>query len=649
MNQHRFLLCSFLAVIVSIGTCFNSRLKAEDAKELLMESKVTEVTLYRTQALVTRTIEIDGDPGAQEIVISDLPENIDPSSLFAEGGEGVEVRAVRYRARAVSESPREDVRQLEEEINSINERVAIIKKQTALLAKQSKYLDKLESFTPPTANFDLGRGVLNAETIEQLTNFSFTQRKELLDSEVAFSKEQAELQKQLNLANRKIREITNGSTNQERQAVLFTQKVAAGKQTIRVNYLTNSCGWSPTYTVRAETGADAVRLEYNGLIRQMSGEDWSNVKLTLSTASPALSAAGPGLAPFKLTLTPNAQLPSFQPPNSNLANAADPFSRPGGGMAPQQQAQSAVVMMGKPSALKELMKQQKMAIRGNRVAISNTDNLKTSWAINSAVNNFDCVAITSETPVGKFVDGVGQSDEPALNYEIAAPVSLQSRNSQQMVRVLATDLESEFYHVATPVLTSYVYRETEVSNDSQSDFLEGPLTVYLDGRFVGRSEIPTVARGQSFVVGLGADSQLRARRELADKSKKVNGGNRETKLEYKLTIENYKDAAAKIRLVDRMPVAEDDSNIRVTLADDAKEQLSKDGVYVRTLLPKGILRWDTEVAGRAIGEDSHEVEYSFTLEHDRQYIVSLPSNLQQQEIEYNELENSRRGGKRMRK
>ena len=383
MNQHRFLLCSFLAVIVSIGTCFNSRLKAEDAKELLMESKVTEVTLYRTQALVTRTIEIDGAPGAQEIVISDLPENIDPSSLFAEGGEGVEVRAVRYRARAVSESPREDVRQLEEEINSINERVAIIKKQTALLAKQSKYLDKLESFTPPTANFDLGRGVLNAETIEQLTNFSFTQRKELLDSEVAFSKEQAELQKQLNLANRKIREITNGSTNQERQAVLFTQKVAAGKQTIRVNYLTNSCGWSPTYTVRAETGADAVRLEYNGLIRQMSGEDWSNVKLTLSTASPALSAAGPGLAPFKLTLTPNAQLPSFQPPNSNLANAADPFSRPGGGMAPQQQAQSAVVMMGKPSALKELMKQQKMAIRGNRVAISNTDNLKTSWAINS--------------------------------------------------------------------------------------------------------------------------------------------------------------------------------------------------------------------------------------------------------------------------
>ena len=51
-----------------------------------------------------------------------------------------------------------------------------------------------------------------------------------------------------------------------------------------------------------------MRIEYNGLIQQMSGEDWSDVKLTLSTASPALSAAGPGLAPFRLTLVPGAPL-----------------------------------------------------------------------------------------------------------------------------------------------------------------------------------------------------------------------------------------------------------------------------------------------------------------------------------------------------
>ena len=637
MIRHRFYLCTliFSGLLIS-GSWFTNALRAENGSlERELESKVTEVTLYRTQALVTRTIEVDGENGALELVIGDLPENIDPSSLFAEGGDGIEVRAVRYRARAVGDSPREEVRVLQEEMETIQQKIQFNKKQIGLLAKHGKYLDKLEKFTAPSADFDLGRGVLNAETVEQITKFSFEQRSDILKSEVTLNTEMVELQKQLDLAQRKIREITNGSTNQERQALLFAQKTGDGKQTIRLNYLTHSCGWSPTYTVRAESAKDNVRIEYNGLIQQMSGEDWSNVKLTLSTASPALSAAGPGLAPFRLTLLPGpSQMGTF-------ANAA-----PTSVQAPQQQAQ--VMMMGKPSDLKELLKVQNRAINRNRIAYTNKDNLKTSWTINNVVNNRDCMTITSDTPPSAWDSDVSADggEEPALTYQIDAPVSLKSRSSQQMVRVLTTDLKSDFYHIATPVLTSYVYRETELSNDSPSDFLAGPLTVYLDGRFVGRSEIPTVARGQNFVVGLGADSQLRSRRELADKSNQINGGNRETKLEYKLVVENYKDAPAKIRVVDRMPIVNDDSNIRVTLSKGVEDQLSDDGVYVRTMYPKGILRWDTEVAARAIGESAHEVEYSFTLEYDRQYLVSLPQNFVEQENEYNDLENSRRGGKR---
>ena len=66
-------------------------------------------------------------------------------------------------------------------------------------------------------------------------------------------------------------------------------------------------------------------------------------------------------------------------------------------------------------------------------------------------------------------------------------------------------------------MDSYVYREAELANSSDKDLLAGPITVYLDGRFVGRGEIPTVARGQSFVVGFGADPQLRARRALCSR------------------------------------------------------------------------------------------------------------------------------------
>ena len=127
---------------------------------------------------------------------------------------------------------------------------------------------------------------------------------------------------------------------------------------------------------------------------------------------------------------------------------------------------------------------------------------------------------------------------------------------------MKTDLDSEFYHVATPVLTSYVFREAELLNDSGQDLLAGPITVYLDGRYVGRTEIPTVARGEVFVVGFGADPQLRARRELAEKSEGTQGGNRELSITYRLVVENFKQDAMAVRIFDRLPHSETEDRHR---------------------------------------------------------------------------------------
>ena len=47
-----------------------------------------------------------------------------PDSLFAEGSEGIDVRAVRFRSRAVSQEPREEVRTIDRDIEATNEKIA---------------------------------------------------------------------------------------------------------------------------------------------------------------------------------------------------------------------------------------------------------------------------------------------------------------------------------------------------------------------------------------------------------------------------------------------------------------------------------------------------------------------------------------------
>jgi hypothetical protein len=593
-----------------------------------VEGRVSAVTLYRGQAQVTRVVPVEGSAGRLEVVVSQLPEQIVPNSLFAEGGDELEIRAVRFRARAVGEEPREEVRKLDKEIQATQQQLDLTTKRQALLVKRTEFLSKLEGFVAPTAQSDLTKGVLDAEALERLTTFSFSQLETIASEEVELAKQARDLNKQLELLSRKRNEITAGASQTIREAVLFLQKKDEAPAEVRLSYLVNNCGWSPSYVMRAAADRKEVRVEYNALIQQLSGEDWNDVELTLSTASPSLSAAGPGLAPLHVMLATNQQAAAL-----DAANA--PVSRAAVAMPPLQEATKAQVQ-GRISGLRSQRQEFSQAI-GN--ANNYVDVNRFSWSLNDVAGNYQMLEFSCPLIVLKgetFDDGNG----PSLSYSLGNAVSLASRTDQQMIRIMHKPVASQFYHTAAPVLSPHVYREAELKNTTDHDLLAGPMTAYLDGRFVGQGELPTVARGERFVVGFGADPQLRARRELVDKKDSTQGGNRETRFDYRLVIENFGDKPAPVRVVDRLPHAEEGADIRVTFGKTS-DKLSDDPIYLREERPMGILRWDVEVAADAAGESARLITYDFGVEYDRKFVLSLPASKESQQQEFEQLQRDR--------
>ena len=94
-------------------------------------------------------IEID-----KELVVGDLPEQVVADSLFAEGGEGIEVRAVQFRSRAVGEEPRNEVRKVDEGIEQVNDKLLENTKAQERLTKQTAFLDQLDGFVAASAKSD---------------------------------------------------------------------------------------------------------------------------------------------------------------------------------------------------------------------------------------------------------------------------------------------------------------------------------------------------------------------------------------------------------------------------------------------------------------------------------------------------------------
>lgn len=628
------MLCrSHFAVVVcaisTLSSLTSTRLNAAEP----VAGRVTEVTLYRGQAQVTRTVPVEGAAGRLEIVVGNLPEQIVPDSLFAEGGDAVEVRAVRYRTEAVGEQPREEVRKLDDQILEVQKQIDLAQKRQALLTKRAEYLLKLEGFVAPTAHSDLSNGVLDAEALERLTTFAFTQHDAIAKEEVELANQLRELNEQLELLKRKRDEITAGASKTLREAVIYAQKNGEGSTEIRLNYLVGNCGWSPSYTMRSEGDRKQVRVEYNALIHQLTGEDWNDVQLMLSTASPALSAAGPGLAPFHVTLSADPGQQQFE------ANA--PAQQAAGGKLPALNYGRGLSKSQVVDQLAELQSQRTEFGAAVNNAVNFADVNRLSWDLNvygCAVQQLELNGDATTISVLRADDA--ERDGPSLSYRLNAGVSLASRSDQQMVRIMQTDMDSQFYHVAVPVLTSYVYREAELKNSSEEDLLAGPMTAYLDGRFVGRGEIPTVARGQKFVVGFGADPQLRTRRELVDKSEDVQGGNRETRFEFRLVVENFGDSPTPVRVIDRLPHGENGADLRITLGDTS-DPLSEDKLYQREERPVGLLRWDIEAPANSAGEDARLITYKYAVEYDRQYVVSLPASKQQLQEEFERLQRER--------
>lgn len=269
---------------------------------------------------------------------------------------------------------------------------------------------------------------------------------------------------------------------------------------------------------------------------------------------------------------------------------------------------------------------------------------ESSWAMNDAANQFQNLEILAKgiDDLSYLKKEVTSKSIPIVNFQLKNTVSLPSRREQQMLRVEKYELPTEFYHVATPLLTPYVFREGEIENSSTEVLLEGPVNVYMNEQFVRKGEIPNVAKGQIFLMGFGINSQMRTKRELVDKKEKILGGNKEINFGIRITLENYNKEKIPLRILDRIPVEDEKENIRVTL-DLKGNSLSRDELYERYQKPKGILRWDVELLGESSGAKSKLIEYSYKMEFDKNFTIIFPTSqkVEQMKSEFLELEKSR--------
>jgi uncharacterized protein (TIGR02231 family) len=530
------------------------------AAEIGVVSTIDRVTVYRDRAEVTRVGTVQLVAGTHELLFNGLPAAVDADSLHisGKGTAAVTISGVEARRTYHAEEQVQRIRELEEQLETLNDEVNHIEGALHIIEGQREFLRAIH--VPSLSDLPKESEVPKPSLAnwQSILDLRATKLGELNAQQLDHERQKRELQQQIEALNNELNKLRGGPGRSTISAVVDLDVEKGGSQILELTYIVRPAGWLPLYDVRLDAEAKKVALTYLGTVVQKTGEDWANVRLTLSTAQPQIGASAPELRPIHLA-----------------AYEARP-------KAPQAAPQPTMALEGRDA--------------GGRVPYALSDERRVQYLD----------AEYAAAPEQATVQIVG----PLVLFEVPGREDVPSDGNPHRATVTTESFEAELEHVALPKLVPHTFLKAKLTNDSENPLLAGKANVFVDGNFVGAGVLDSVAAGEEFELGFGADESVKVERtELKDLTGKsgIFNNRRSIARGYRIEVANYRDEDVQLTLLDQIPVPQDEE-IKVTLGQLNLQPTEK--------TEQGIISWEVKLPPR----EKKEVRF--------EYLVEYPENRQ---------------------
>jgi uncharacterized protein (TIGR02231 family) len=262
------------------------------AETIFAGSKITAVTVYPQGAKLTRLVTFSAPAGAHDVVVADLPQDTIAQNLRLVPSGGLQIGAVALRTDRVP--PREVVKSDAQIAAEAALEAAVAASTTAQLALDG-VTARVDAAQAQIAYLNrLGAGDAKADTAVLQATVQMIGAEALAASQAALVA-RADLpaaQKLLKTA-QEAQDKAQAALDaisvvaKDHAALSMAVSVAtAGPVSVEVTQYMTQASWMPLYDIALDRAAGKVVIDRSLLVSQTTGEDWSGVALTLSTAQP---------------------------------------------------------------------------------------------------------------------------------------------------------------------------------------------------------------------------------------------------------------------------------------------------------------------------------------------------------------------------
>ncbi|MGB3467216.1 MAG: mucoidy inhibitor MuiA family protein, partial [Cyclobacteriaceae bacterium] len=257
------------------------------ARQKEFESTIDKVTVFSKGAQVERKAEVALIRGEQQVIIKNLPKNLDESTITVKPVRSV-IRSISYR---IDYLKKEKVRVAEE--LKLYEQIETYEKQIADLAVQLEIIDEEVSFIKANRSVS---GKLKGNSLNEIKGIN----EYYSDRITALYKLRHDYSNQIADSRQKVKKIKQqlnyrkNTVNESAGELLLTIE-ANGSLTEKlvISYYIEEAGWFPSYDFRVKNVNSPMEAVYKANVSQQTGEDWKEVDVVISSANPKETSRAP--------------------------------------------------------------------------------------------------------------------------------------------------------------------------------------------------------------------------------------------------------------------------------------------------------------------------------------------------------------------
>lgn len=489
--------------------------------EVIADSKLNAVTVYRVLAKENRLVNVTIPKGNSDIVISNVSMNMQDASLQVGVKGAATLLSASTRINYLSKQEinndvalkkmQDSLQQMEDDLVWLKEQRSVYNGELAIMNANNKLGSDEEGLIP-----------------EELTELADVYRERVMEikknifnlglKERTLTQKRDQYQGQVNELNKK-------QSSPVKELVLSFYSENGGTLNLKCAYLVSGAGWSPVYDIKVESTSKPVNLDYRAKVYQNTGFDWKDVKITVSTGNPSRNNNRPIMNPKFIDFT-------YYQPQYNESS---------------------------PKGSYQMMEKSNMAMDLSRDGV---DDRKDEFKQGIEAYDFDVK--------------INQNDIN-VEFEIDINQSIPSDGKEHIIGIQSYQVPATYKYHVVPKLDQSAFLLAKITDYGQYNLLAGTANIFFEDMYVGQVQINPNTSGDTLLLSLGKDDRVVVKRtKLVDKtSSKIIGSNKKETYAWETLIRNNKTTPIEIEVLDQIPISKQ-KEIEVELLESEGAQFVAD-------------------------------------------------------------------------